>query len=41
MAITLKPVEPVTDEELPELSERNPEYQFERTAAGEIIVRVC
>jgi Uma2 family endonuclease len=38
MAITLKPVRPVTDEELLELSERNPGYQFERTAKGELIV---
>jgi Uma2 family endonuclease len=38
MAITLRPVRPVTDEELLELSERNPGYQFERTAKGELIV---
>jgi Uma2 family endonuclease len=36
--ITLRPVRPVTDQELMELSERNPEYQFERSAAGELIV---
>lgn len=38
MAITLKPVRPVSDEELLELSERNPGYQFERTATGELVV---
>lgn len=38
MAITLKPARPVTDEELLELSRRNPEYRFERTATGELIV---
>ncbi len=38
MAITLKPARPVTDDELLELSERNPGYQFERSASGELIV---
>jgi len=38
MAITLKPARPVTDDELLELSERNPGYQFERSANGELIV---
>jgi len=38
MAISLKPARPVTDEELLMLSERNPGYQFERTARGELIV---
>jgi len=38
MAITLTLTHRVTDEELLELSERNPEYQFERTARGELIV---
>jgi Uma2 family endonuclease len=38
MAITLTLTHPVTDEELIKLSERNPGYQFERTARGEVIV---
>jgi Uma2 family endonuclease len=38
MAITLTLTHRVTDEELLELSERNPGYQFERTAKGELIV---
>lgn len=38
MAITLNPVRPVTDQDLQDLSERNPGYQFERTAAGQLIV---
>jgi Uma2 family endonuclease len=38
MATPLKAVRPVTDEELLELAERNPGYQFERLADGEIIV---
>ncbi len=38
MAVTITPVRPVTDDELLELSERNPGYQFERTAKGELIV---
>lgn len=38
MAITLKPARPVTDEELLELSKRNPGYQFERTAKGDLVV---
>ena len=38
MAMPLKAVRPVTDEELLELSERNPGYQFERTADGDLIV---
>lgn len=38
MAIKLDLARPVTDEELLQLSERNPGYQFERTARGELIV---
>ncbi len=38
MGITLKPPEPVTDEELLEFSRRNPSFQFERSAGGELIV---
>lgn len=38
MAISLRPVRPVTDEELLALSQRNPGYQFERNAGGELIV---
>jgi Uma2 family endonuclease len=38
MTITLMLAHRVTDEELLELSERNPGYQFERTAKGELIV---
>lgn len=38
MAITLTLTRPVTDEELLELSRRNPGYQFERNAQGELIV---
>jgi Uma2 family endonuclease len=38
MAVTFAPVRPVTDDELLELSRRNPGYQFERTARGELIV---
>ncbi len=38
MGITLIMTHRVTDEELVELSERNPGYQFERTAKGELIV---
>ncbi|MGQ0548198.1 MAG: Uma2 family endonuclease [Armatimonadota bacterium] len=38
MAISLKLAAPPSDEEILELSERNPAYQFERTAAGELIV---
>lgn len=38
MAISLKLAAPPSDEELLELSERNPGYQFERTAAGELVV---
>ncbi len=38
MAITLILTHRVTDEELVELSERNPGYQFERTAKGELVV---
>ncbi len=38
MAITFKLTKPVTDEELVENSRRNPGYQFERNATGEIIV---
>jgi len=38
MAIVLDLLHPVTDEELLRLSERNPGYQFERTADGRLIV---
>lgn len=38
MAISLRLAAPPTDEELVALSERNPGYQFERTAAGELVV---
>ncbi len=38
MAITLALTRPVTDEELLEFSRRNPGYQFERSAQGELIV---
>jgi Uma2 family endonuclease len=38
MGVTFAPVRPVTDDELLKLSERNPGYQFERTARGELIV---
>jgi Uma2 family endonuclease len=38
MAIALTPPRPVTDEDLLEFSRRNPGYQFERTAKGELVV---
>jgi Uma2 family endonuclease len=38
MAILLDLLRPVTDEELRLLSERNPGYQFERTADGRLVV---
>ncbi len=38
MAISLKMMAPPTDEDLFELSRRNPGLQFERSAAGELIV---
>ena len=38
MAISLKLAAPPSDEEILELSERNPGYQFERTTSGELIV---
>jgi Uma2 family endonuclease len=38
MAISLKTLTPLSDSELLELSKRNPGYQFERTAKGELIV---
>lgn len=38
MAILLDLLRPVTDEELLRLSERNPGYQFERTADGRLVV---
>jgi Uma2 family endonuclease len=38
MSITLTLLHTVTDDELLELSERNPGYQFERSAKGELIV---
>ena len=38
MAIALTLPRPVTDEDLLEFSRRNPGYQFERTAKGELVV---
>jgi len=38
VAIQLDLLHPVTDEELLRLSERNPGYQFERTADGRLVV---
>ena len=38
MAVTFSPLKPVTDDELRVLAERNPGYQFERNAKGELIV---
>ena len=38
MAVTIRHVRPVTDDEILELSRRNPGYQFERTAKGELVV---
>jgi Uma2 family endonuclease len=38
MAISLRLAGPPTDEDIVELSERNPGYQFERSAAGELVV---
>ena len=38
MAISLKLVAPPTDEEIRELSRRNPGLQFERSTAGELVV---
>ncbi len=38
MAITLMLTHTVTDDELRELSERNPGYQFERNAKGQLVV---
>ena len=38
MAIRLDLVRQVTDDELLAISERNPGYQFERTAKGELVV---
>ncbi len=38
MAIRIDVLHPVTDEELRALSERNPGYQFERTAEGRLVV---
>lgn len=38
MAITLTWIRPVTDEELLDLSRRNPGYQFERNARGKLSV---
>jgi Uma2 family endonuclease len=38
MAIELDLLRPLTDEELLRLSERNPGYQFERTADGRLVV---
>jgi len=38
VAISLKLAAPPSDEEIIEISERNPGYQFERSASGELIV---
>lgn len=38
MAISLKLSGPPSDEEILELSQRNPGYEFERTVAGELVV---
>lgn len=38
MAVTIRHVRPVTDDEILELSSHNPGYQFERTAKGELTV---
>lgn len=38
MAIRLDMLRPVTDEELRQLSQRNPGYQFERTVDGRLVV---
>jgi Uma2 family endonuclease len=38
MAVHLNLLRPVTDEELLQLSERNPGYQFERAADGRLVV---
>ena len=38
MSVRIDLRRPVTDEELLELSERNPGYQFERTADGRLVV---
>jgi Uma2 family endonuclease len=38
VAISLKLAAPPTDEELLEISERNPGFQFERSAEGELLV---
>ncbi|MFN3286080.1 MAG: Uma2 family endonuclease [bacterium] len=38
MSVRIDLLRPVTDEELLELSERNPGYQFERTADGRLVV---
>src|SRR3990172_1988537 len=38
VAISLKLVAPPTDEEIRELSRRNPGLQFERSTAGELVV---
>jgi Uma2 family endonuclease len=38
LSIKLSPVHPLTDAELAALSERNPGYQLERSAKGELVV---
>lgn len=38
MAIIFTPATPVTDDEILELSRRNPGYQFERTGRGQLVV---
>ena len=38
MAVTIRHVRPITDDEILELSRQNPGYQFERTAGGELVV---
>jgi Uma2 family endonuclease len=38
MAISLRLAGPPTDEDIVELADRNPGYQFERSASGELVV---
>jgi hypothetical protein len=38
MAISLRLAGPPTDDEIRALAARNPGYQFERTAGGELVV---
>jgi Uma2 family endonuclease len=38
LAVAFQPTSPVTDDEIRELSRRNPLHRFERTAQGELVV---